>query len=131
MRSNIRCMPAFNGTSALGCGEEEARLPTPEHLRKAYDELLHAIENDRTPSPSPSPQATAIAAAQSPQSADSIAEHPRPKPRTKDFIPQSNAASTNTWLISYSHYKMPLIMTARFQLPNKHRRGGCLRAGSK
>ncbi|PMD17868.1 hypothetical protein NA56DRAFT_707273 [Hyaloscypha hepaticicola] len=86
LAGNATC---FQPYERFGMRWEEARLPTPEHLRKAYDELLHAIENDRTPYPSPSPQAAAIAVAQNLQSANSTAEHTRPKPRRKGFIPNS------------------------------------------
>jgi hypothetical protein len=43
----------FQRYERFGMRWEEARLPTPDHLRKAYDELVEAIENDRTPSLSP------------------------------------------------------------------------------
>jgi hypothetical protein len=43
----------FQRYERFGMQWEEARLQTPEHLRKAYDELVDAIANDRSPSPSP------------------------------------------------------------------------------
>jgi hypothetical protein len=57
----------------FGMRLEEARLPTPEHLRKAYDELVDAIANDRTPSPSPEAQAK-IAVARNLQKVDTMGE---------------------------------------------------------
>lgn len=43
----------FQRYGRFGMLWEEARLPTPDHFRKAYNELVEAIENDRTPSLSP------------------------------------------------------------------------------
>jgi hypothetical protein len=43
----------FQRYERFGMRLEEARLPTPDRFRTAYDELLEAINNDRTPSPSP------------------------------------------------------------------------------
>jgi hypothetical protein len=43
----------FQRYGRFGMRLEEARLPTPDHFRTAYDELVEAINNDRTPSPSP------------------------------------------------------------------------------
>jgi hypothetical protein len=43
----------FQRYKRFGMRWEEARLPTPDHLRNAYDELVQAIESDRTPSLSP------------------------------------------------------------------------------
>jgi hypothetical protein len=42
----------FQRYKRFGMRWEEARLPTPEHLQKAYNKLVDAIANDRTPSPS-------------------------------------------------------------------------------
>lgn len=43
----------FQRYERFGMRREEARLPTPDSLREAYNELVDAIENDRTPSLSP------------------------------------------------------------------------------
>jgi hypothetical protein len=43
----------FQRYERFGMRLEEARLPTPDRFRTAYDELVEAINNDRTPSPSP------------------------------------------------------------------------------
>ena len=41
----------FQRYERFGMRLEEARLPTPDRYRTAYDELVEAINNDRTPSP--------------------------------------------------------------------------------
>lgn len=70
----------FQRYERFGMRWEEARLSTPERLRKAYDELVDAIANDRTPSPSPE---AAIPITQNLEKMDTIEEHTRPKATTK------------------------------------------------
>lgn len=86
----------FQRYERFGMRWEEARLPTPEHLRKAYDELVDAIANDRTPSPSPEAHATISSTRNLQRGADTIEEdkHTRPgatRKRKKGSLSSLNA----------------------------------------
>lgn len=70
----------FQRYERFGMLLEEARLPTPDHLRKAYDELVEAIKNDRTPSLSPE---SAVTGTRNLRRVNATQRHLGPKTTTK------------------------------------------------
>lgn len=61
-------------------GGGESRLPTPDRFRTAYDELVEAINNDRTPSPSPE---YTVGSNRNPRTVNVTQRHLRRKDTTK------------------------------------------------
>ncbi|KFY09870.1 hypothetical protein V491_07930 [Pseudogymnoascus sp. VKM F-3775] len=70
----------FQRYGRFGMLREEALFPTPDRFRRAYDELLEAIGNDRTPSLSPE---SMIADTRYPQRANATQRHLGPKATMK------------------------------------------------
>lgn len=108
----------FQRYGRFGMRREEARLPTPDHLRQAYDELVHAIENDRTPSLSPD---SAIADTRYPQRANATQRHLGPKATTKKGLHRAIKMVSDTLLMAYLQYKTLVAIAAKVEYRNKDR----------
>jgi len=72
----------FQRYGRFGMRLEEARLPTPDHFRTAYNELVEAINNDQTPYQSPE---SVVGSTRNSQSVNMIQRHLR-KDTTKKGI---------------------------------------------
>ena len=107
----------FQRYERFGMRREEARLPTPDHLRRAYDELVEAIENDRTPSLSPE---SMVADSRYPQRANASQRHLGPKATTKKGLHHAIKMVSYTLLMAYLQYKT-LVIAARVEYRNKDR----------
>ncbi|KAF4629662.1 hypothetical protein G7Y89_g8480 [Cudoniella acicularis] len=90
----------FQRYGRFGMRWEEARLPTPDHFREAYDELVEAIKDDRTPSLSPE---CAVADTRKLERVNSTQRHLGPKATTKKgqgnvaSAPEANGSSIDSW----------------------------------
>lgn len=82
----------FQRYGRFGMLWEEARLPTPDHFRKAYNELVEAIENDRTPSLSPE---SAVVDTRNLQRMNVTQGHLEPKATTKKAQSPSHNSDQN------------------------------------
>lgn len=113
----------FQRYERFGMRWEDARLPTPDHLRKAYDELLEAIENDRSPLTSPEP---AVGDTRNLQRVNAATQKRLgPKATTKKGLHHAIQKGLRYLADDFSstQYKTPFIVATRIEYRNERRPG--------
>lgn len=105
----------FQKYGRFGMRWEEALFSTPDRFIRAYDELLEAIENDRTPSLSPEP---AVTDTRYSQRVNATQRYLWPKDTTKKGLNHVKVVS-NTLLMAYFQYKTLVTIAARDEYRNK------------